>query len=52
MDHHCPQKRGGGRGRKAGVPARGHADGAAVGMEEVDEFEKYLGITKARTWSR
>jgi len=36
MDHHFQQKRGRGRGRKAGIPARGHADGAAVGMEEVD----------------
>lgn len=25
--------------RKAGIPARGHADGAAVGMEEVDRLK-------------
>lgn len=49
MDHHFQQKRGRGRGRKAGIPkkkkrkagipARGHADGAAVGMEEVDRLK-------------
>lgn len=36
MDHHFQQKKGWGRGRKAGVQARGQVDDAAVRLEEVD----------------